>query len=470
MQPASIISVSPPSLPAATAVPGDAGGFQEALTQAESVAAPLRSSTRVVPATASQSAGITVPAPDGAAGAAPVLAASEKALLYQGRKPAAPAAPGAMPPAPMRDKTTGPAMVAVVIPGSQTLPAGPDVAVPPSGPRSAMAVAPSPPANARPNTVLPPGAPAHAPRAAAGAAELTQQSDAALQPTAPPPATTLSVAPLSAITPSATTPSATTLGSHAAALPAAVQVTPLPAMPALAAVPATPPSAATSVKPATTPAVHAVSPGTAHAVAVSPSAAAGKPGEGDAAVMAAARPAAKDDRALLRPAPPPMQAGLAAFAVHDAVHDSGQTRAPSQAAASAVASATAPVTQSSAAGLAAAVTAMHQAGQSGTVLKLDPPGLGNLAVHVALGQSGLLNVTFLPTTQAASTMLQNNLSGLGPALAQSGIMLGQAQVGGQFNQNAGQGAYQPPSAMAEPPQTPRGDVELPASSGVSVYA
>jgi flagellar hook-length control protein FliK len=106
-----------------------------------------------------------------------------------------------------------------------------------------------------------------------------------------------------------------------------------------------------------------------------------------------------------------------------------------------VAATAAPLIQPNAAGLAATVTAMHQAGQSGAVLRLDPPGLGNLSVHVALGQNGQVNVLFIPSTQAASTVLQNNLAGLGTALAQSGITLGQAQVGGQFNQNAGQGTY-----------------------------
>jgi flagellar hook-length control protein FliK len=145
-----------------------------------------------------------------------------------------------------------------------------------------------------------------------------------------------------------------------------------------------------------------------------------------------------------------------------------------------VAATAAPLIQPNAAGLAATVTAMHQAGQSGAVLRLDPPGLGNLSVHVALGQNGQVNVLFIPSTQAASTVLQNNLAGLGTALAQSGITLGQAQVGGQFNQNAGQGTYQPPSppsftqqafaqqGFAQPAASL--DAAAPAPSGVSAYA
>jgi flagellar hook-length control protein FliK len=146
-----------------------------------------------------------------------------------------------------------------------------------------------------------------------------------------------------------------------------------------------------------------------------------------------------------------------------------QTTATAQPA-TVTATAALPVIQPSTAGLAAAVTAMHQAGQSGAVLRLDPPGLGMLSVHVGLAQNGQVNVLFIPSTQDASTALQNNLSGLGAALAQSGITLGQAQVGGQFHQNAGQGGYQPPASQLAVPQTIGFDIELSTPSGVSAYA
>jgi flagellar hook-length control protein FliK len=126
------------------------------------------------------------------------------------------------------------------------------------------------------------------------------------------------------------------------------------------------------------------------------------------------------------------------------------------------------VTATSAAGLAAAVTAMHQSGQSAAVLRLDPPGLGDLAVHVALGAGGQVNVVFIPSTPAAAAALQGNLNGLGTALAQSGLTLGQAQIGGQFNQNPGQGGERPP---ARPSAVPGSfEPEPPAPSGVSAYA
>jgi flagellar hook-length control protein FliK len=129
-------------------------------------------------------------------------------------------------------------------------------------------------------------------------------------------------------------------------------------------------------------------------------------------------------------------------------------------------------TSANAAGLAATVTAMHQAGQSGATLRLDPPGLGTLSVHVALGQQGQVNVLFVPSTQAASNALQNNLSGLGAALAQSGLTLGQAQVGGQFNQNAGQGGGQQGGGQGGAATANRFEAELPttAQNGVNAYA
>lgn len=126
--------------------------------------------------------------------------------------------------------------------------------------------------------------------------------------------------------------------------------------------------------------------------------------------------------------------------------------------------------QPSAAGLAAAVTALHQSGQSGAVMQLDPPGLGQLTVHVALASGGQVNVLFVPSTQAASTALQANLNGLGTALAQTGLTLGQAQVGGQFNQNAGQNAYQPPARAAFPLPASGYEPETASPSGLSAYA
>ncbi|MBU6448830.1 MAG: flagellar hook-length control protein FliK [Rhodospirillales bacterium] len=117
------------------------------------------------------------------------------------------------------------------------------------------------------------------------------------------------------------------------------------------------------------------------------------------------------------------------------------------------------------AALAATVTALHQSGQAGTVLRLDPPGLGHLSVEIRLGTQGQVNVLFVPSTADAAQAIQANLPGLGAAMAQSGLTLGQAQLGGQFSQQSGQngqGGYTPPrqnsanNFAAEPQTTPGG--------------
>ena len=122
------------------------------------------------------------------------------------------------------------------------------------------------------------------------------------------------------------------------------------------------------------------------------------------------------------------------------------------------------------AALAATVTALHQSGQAGTVLRLDPPGLGHLSVEVRLGTQGQVNVLFVPSSADAAQALHASLPALGAAMAQSGLTLGQAQVGGQFSQQSGQndqGRYTPPrqnhstNFATEPQATP---------SGLSAYA
>jgi flagellar hook-length control protein FliK len=81
-------------------------------------------------------------------------------------------------------------------------------------------------------------------------------------------------------------------------------------------------------------------------------------------------------------------------------------------------------------GLAAAITAMQQAGQNSAVLQLDPAGLGALSVHVALGHNAQINVQFVPAIAQTAQLLSNGLDGLRQAMAASGLTLGQVQVGG----------------------------------------
>ena len=74
---------------------------------------------------------------------------------------------------------------------------------------------------------------------------------------------------------------------------------------------------------------------------------------------------------------------------------------------------------------------MQQTGQNSTVLRLDPAGLGNLSVHVAVGQNGQLNVLFVPALAQTGQLLHAGMDGFRQAMTASGLNLGQAEVGGQ---------------------------------------
>lgn len=126
------------------------------------------------------------------------------------------------------------------------------------------------------------------------------------------------------------------------------------------------------------------------------------------------------------------------------------------------------------AALAATITAMHQTGQNSTVLRLDPPGLGSLSVHVALGQSGQVNVLFVPTTAQTAQLLHSGMDGLRQAMTTSGLTLGQAEVSGGGNQNTSQGGQNSPNNpnTAQAPQSAAisANGTMPATSGVRAYA
>ncbi len=127
-------------------------------------------------------------------------------------------------------------------------------------------------------------------------------------------------------------------------------------------------------------------------------------------------------------------------------------------------------TATSPAALAATVTVLHQSGQASTVLRLDPPGLGHISVEVGVGAQGQVNVMFLTSSGDAAQALHASLPNLGAAMAQSGLMLGQAQVGGQFSQQGGQSEQ---DRQAPPRQTHTGTslaTTQSPTSGLSAYA
>jgi flagellar hook-length control protein FliK len=89
--------------------------------------------------------------------------------------------------------------------------------------------------------------------------------------------------------------------------------------------------------------------------------------------------------------------------------------------------------------MAASVVAMYRSGQSSLVLRLDPPGMGTVSVHVALGNNANVNVLFVPSAPQTGHLLQAGLGDLRQAMATSGLILGQAQIGGGASGGAGGG-------------------------------
>jgi flagellar hook-length control protein FliK len=96
---------------------------------------------------------------------------------------------------------------------------------------------------------------------------------------------------------------------------------------------------------------------------------------------------------------------------------------------------------------------MYRNGQPSLLLRLDPPGLGALSVHVAMGSNADVNVLFVPTVAQTAHLLHGGLGDLRQAMAASGLTLGQAQIGsgstGGGGTDRGQ-ARNPATAAASP--------------------
>ncbi|WP_325352637.1 flagellar hook-length control protein FliK [Acidisoma sp.] len=89
-----------------------------------------------------------------------------------------------------------------------------------------------------------------------------------------------------------------------------------------------------------------------------------------------------------------------------------------------------PAIPATATALAASVVAMSQSGQSTTVLRLDPPSLGALSIHIALTGNATVNVVFVPSVPQTAQLIHGALPDLHHAMASAGLNLGEAQVGG----------------------------------------
>jgi flagellar hook-length control protein FliK len=84
-----------------------------------------------------------------------------------------------------------------------------------------------------------------------------------------------------------------------------------------------------------------------------------------------------------------------------------------------------------AAALAAAVTAMVQDGKNTLQIRLDPPELGSLSIHLAVGQDAKVNVLLLAAVPQTATAFAAGADDLRQAFAASGLALGQLNVGGE---------------------------------------
>jgi len=95
-------------------------------------------------------------------------------------------------------------------------------------------------------------------------------------------------------------------------------------------------------------------------------------------------------------------------------------------------------------GLAQQVTLLVKDGEQIAQLRLDPPDLGPLEVHLSLdhGEQGVAHVQFVSAHAPVRDALEAALPQLRAALAGNGILLGQATVGDQ-------------SARGEPQDAPR---------------
>lgn len=123
------------------------------------------------------------------------------------------------------------------------------------------------------------------------------------------------------------------------------------------------------------------------------------------------------------------------------------------------------------AALSATISALHHAGQDAILLRLDPPNLGHLSIQLKMDSQGAVNVLFVPSTSDATQALQGSLSHLGAAMAQSGLTLGQANIGGQFSQSGGhngqQGGQMP---FRQTSGIKASSAAPPSVSGLSAYA
>jgi flagellar hook-length control protein FliK len=119
---------------------------------------------------------------------------------------------------------------------------------------------------------------------------------------------------------------------------------------------------------------------------------------------------------------------------------------------------------------------MHSGGQSRAMLRLDPPGLGTLSIHVGLGHdvatgNPQVNVLMVPAVAQTAQLLNGGIDSLRQALAAAGLSLGQTQIGAG-GQGGGDNDAPRQQSRAAPPAaaTPVTNAAAAAAAGVRAYA
>jgi len=121
---------------------------------------------------------------------------------------------------------------------------------------------------------------------------------------------------------------------------------------------------------------------------------------------------------------------------------------------------------------------MQKAGDHGTILSLDPAGLGAMTVHVSIGQAAQVNVQFVPSLPQTAHLLTAHLDDLRQNMAEAGLALGQASVRSDAGSAGGHGRTfsqdSRPSAASRPTPTPAAltgaGAEQNRRGGFSAYA
>ncbi len=119
-----------------------------------------------------------------------------------------------------------------------------------------------------------------------------------------------------------------------------------------------------------------------------------------------------------------------------------------------------------AAGLAAAVTAMTREGKTALSLKLDPPALGTMSIHLAVGNDSKVNVLLVAAVPQTAQAFAAGADNLRQAFVNAGIDLGQLNVGGgKADSQSGQ-----PSFGQTPTDEPRREATPALADGVRAIA